>query len=139
MKESHSIAKGKVGEAMMKRRERLQNLSIDDYVVFRSQDFLTIFDQYSRLENPRVFRYEDVVFNKSKWIADILDFLELSLEKNQIEKIAKAQDIFPTEEKTSAHIRQVAPGDHKRKLKDDTIEKLNNIFKEVLIRYNYSF
>lgn len=42
-----------------------------------------------------------------------------------------------SKENVYAHKRQVSAGDHKRKLKAETINKLNKEFKEILNLLNY--
>ena len=36
-----------------------------------------------------------------------------------------------------AHIRKVTPGDHKDKLNLNTIKLLNEVFEDILVKYNY--
>lgn len=124
-------------------RERLQGLDIESYTIEHSHQVKKVFDRYYEQLNPdsllKVYRYEDVIFNKFDWIKDILNFLDLSLEDKEINAISKRHDIVPKNEDTGNHIRKVKPGDHKEKLSPDCILKLNEILSDVLKRYNYSF
>lgn len=139
MKKSHAIPKGEMGERLLKQRQNMQLLEIDEYVLDKAKSFYNIFQSYNKISNSllRVFRYEDIVFSKAAWIEDILRFLDLNLEREKIEEIAAKHDIFPKEEKPNSHIRKVAPGDHKDKLKPETIASLNNIFEPFMVKYGY--
>lgn len=139
MKNSHAIPQGEMGERLLKHRATIQDSNIDEYVLEKAQTFLNLFQSYNKIENNllKVFRYEDIVFNKSQWIRDILDFLEFELAPTTIESIATKHDVFPQVEKPNSHIRKVTPGDYKEKLEPDTIERLNRIFQRILVKYNY--
>ncbi|MEO1669159.1 MAG: sulfotransferase domain-containing protein [Cyanobacteria bacterium J06631_2] len=139
MKKSHAIPEGEMGDRLLKQRQNMQLLVIDDYVLDKAKVFYNMFQSYTKIDDSllKVFRYEDIVFNKAAWIEDILRFLDLSLERKKIETIAAKHDIFPQEEKPDSHIRKVVPGDHKDKLKPETIEHLNRTFKPFLIKYDY--
>lgn len=139
MKKSHAIPPGSQGKNLLELREKLSSIDIDDYVIQAAPTFKTIFNSYKVIEDDKLklFRYEDIIFNKSQWIKDIVDFLQLNLEDSQINEIAARHDVFPNSENISLHVRQVSPGDHKRKLMRQTIDKLNDIFKEILEKYEY--
>jgi hypothetical protein len=139
MGKSHVIPTGQIGDRLLKQREQVLKVEIDEYVIQQAPVFRNLFHKYTRIKdnNFKLFRYEDVVFNKSQWIKDILNFLELELEGNKIREIAEKHDIFPKEENIFSHIRKVTPGDYKEKLKPATIEIINEIFKEILIKYGY--
>lgn len=139
VKKSHGIPPGKVGEKLLEKRNKLQEMEIDEYVLEQAPIFQKRIKEYDFLKDShfKLFRYEDVVFNKRQWILDILNFLELSLEESVIDKIAKKHDIFPQTENPDSHIRKVTPGDYKSKLKPSTIEALNECFKSILLDYGY--
>ncbi|NET84712.1 MAG: sulfotransferase domain-containing protein [Moorea sp. SIO1F2] len=139
MKNSHVIPPGKVGDVLWKNRQRLQDIDIDEYAIQQAPIFRKIIQRYSKIEDQlfKLFRYEDIVFHKRQWVADIITFLEVELEDSKIEKIAKKHDIFPTKENPALHIRKVTPGDYKEKLQPATIDKLNECFKPILIKYGY--
>ena len=139
MKKSHPVPQGAAGEDIEHVRARLETLDINEYVLEQAPVFKNRFLRYARLEdqNFKLFRYEDIIFRKQEWVENILEFLNLELNQEIIESIAKKHDIFPTEENSSNHIRKVTPGDYQDKLKDSTINKLNEIFKDILTKYDY--
>ena len=139
MKKSHAIPEGEMGNRLLQQRQNIQSLNIDEYALSKAQIFDKIFKSYITIDDSllKVFKYEDIVFNKSAWIEDILRFLDFNLATDKIEAIASRHDIFPNVEKPDSHIRKVTPGDHKDKLKPETIKKLNDIFAPVLAKYGY--
>jgi len=141
MKNSHAIPQGEMGNRLLKQRQTIQDMDINEYVQNKAESFLRIFQSYINIEDDllKVFRYEDIVFDKNKWIQHILDFLDLDLPKTKIEFIAKSHDIFPNKETPDSHIRKVTPGDYKEKLNDNSISILNEVFRDVLNRFDYDF
>jgi len=126
----------------MPARERAQTLTLDEYVI----DFAHIYTQHmshyielleQRPDAFRVFRYEDVVFNKRDWVADICKTFEWSVSGSAIRSIADENDIVPGKEREAKHIRQVRPGDHRRKLRPETIDKLNALYARQLSYFGY--
>jgi hypothetical protein len=45
--------------------------------------------------------------------------------------------MIPENERPNQHVRRAIPGDHIDKLNPETIDQLNLIFDEVLLRYGY--
>ncbi|MDY6937865.1 MAG: sulfotransferase domain-containing protein [Cyanobacteriota bacterium] len=139
IKKSHTVPQGKVGVKLLKLREELAQMEIDDYVLNKAQGFKKIMFDYSLLEglNFKLFRYEDIIFQKQQWVQDILNFLGLNIPEEKVKNIAQKHDIFPTGENPDSHIRKVTPGDYKNKLKPETIAKLNECFYVILEKYSY--
>lgn len=87
---------------------------------------------------PRIWRYEDVIFNKVVWVKEMLRYLEMEPPPNHIlEQIIRPLDVVPKSEDPERHIRQVRPGDHRAKLADATIEELSETFAPILSRHGY--
>lgn len=141
MKNSHVIPQGEMGNKLLEHRQAIQDMNINEYVLNKAESFLRIFQSYINIEDDllKVFRYEDIVFDKSNWMQNILNFLDLDLPTAKIELIAKNHDIFPEKETPDSHIRKVTPGDYKAKLDPKTISILNEVFREVLNRYGYDY
>lgn len=139
MKNSHDIPTGEMGERLLKQRQAIQNMDINEYVLNKAPSFLKIFQSYLEIKDDslRVFKYENIIFEKEKWIEQILEFLGLELEESQTKKIARKHDVFPDREAPGSHIRKVTPGDYKEKLNKSTIDALNKIFKDVMPSYDY--
>lgn len=84
-----------------------------------------------------VYRYEDVVLDKRPWITDIAKRLNLALPQPLLESILTAVDVDPSEERPTAFVRRVVPGDHLEKLAPGTIEELNSRFGDFLHAFGY--
>ena len=76
-------------------------------------------------ETVRIYRYEDVIFKKREWLADMCAWFGWNVSEKKINAIADKNDILPKAENEAQHIRQATPGDHKRKLRPETIEQLS--------------
>lgn len=140
IKNSHEVPTGKQGMEILELRQKAQNIEINDYVLQQSKNFQDLFTRFSIIEEDnllKVFRYEDIIFNKEQWIEDMLNFLEFNLSKETIKNISNKYDIFPEKEDPNKHIRKVTPGDFNDKLKADTITQLNIDFSKILLKYNY--
>lgn len=139
---SHVLPKsGKLLDKMLKSRNRIQNMELENYAVGQAINVKEAFARYHKYlnqdSNLKVYRYEDIIFDKSNWIKDMSEFLGLTLRKNQINRIAEKHNIFPESEAENKHIRKVTPGDHQEKLSSECIEKLNEILSEILNKYSY--
>jgi hypothetical protein len=55
-----------------------------------------------------------------------------------LEQILGWADVMPEEEKPTAFVRKVRPGDHRDKLDAATIARLNEIFAEEIAKYGYT-
>ena len=139
-KYSHPIPKMKAGShPMVKQREKVQHLGIEEFVMQKAPMINNIFLTYIQelpITTTRVYRYEDVIFKKKEWLKDMLDFLGLKLPASKIRAIADKYDIRPDREDPQKHVRQVTPGNYKAHLSQTTIEKLDDLFGPVM-RYFY--
>ena len=85
----------------------------------------------------KLCRYEDIVFNKAKLVNELCLQFGLDVSPARRGRIASVLDQRPAEENIHSHVRQVTPGDHRRKLKPSTIEQLNRALADVLLKYGY--
>lgn len=133
---------GKLLDDMLKTREDMNQTEIDSFCVEQSSGVKAAFNRYhdhlKHDELLKIYRYEDIIFDKENWIKDILDYLGLTLKPVQLKRIIQRNDIVPQAEDASQHIRKVKPGDHLEKLTAECIARLNESLAEVLDRYNYS-
>lgn len=137
---SHQIAQGSAGSKMSTIRNRLAEMEVDEAVRTLAPLYRAQMNAYrTHLPHPALlFRYEDVIFNKSQLISTILDFLDRPLESSALESILNRVDVIPDKEKPSEHVRKVKPGDHKEKLQPETIKFLDTILAEELAFYGYN-
>ena len=121
------------------RREKASRLSVDDYCLAHINDYLTAFrhNREHGLDRAIVFRYEDIIFKKRQFVADLCEIMGVSLYPEEIDRIARTHDLVPEREDVNAHVRNVRPGDHRKKLRPGTIEALNDAFAEFMAAYGY--
>ncbi len=136
---SHVIPKG--NSALKAQREQAVQQSIDEFVLKRAGGYLQQFRRYeTELDqlNVRVYRYEDVIYNKDSWLRDLVQVIGLPEKPDLIESIAARFDVVPEQEQEAQHIRQVHPGNHRRKLKPETISEINQTLEPFLSAHGYS-
>jgi hypothetical protein len=141
MSQSHVIPDtGPVRDELMTMRDVTRSLSIDDFCIDNSGKFLNEFESYQSVlqGEHRLYRYEDVVFNKLDWLNDMLWYLGLALNPDDRRRIAEENDIRPAIERPNEHIRQVTPGNHRKHLNEITIESMNCGFKDILDQFGYA-
>lgn len=139
IKYSHTTAR--LGaDHILRERQRLQTIDLDSWAITQIRRIRREFLRYEALDGTalKVCRYEDVVFDKVKLIDDLSSQFGLDVAQAKRKRIALAIDSRPEREDIYAHIRQVAPGDHRRKLKPSTIEQLNHGLADILCKYDYA-
>lgn len=132
---------GEVSKVLEEKREQALGMEINQFVLERADAIRGKFERYAEVltdDNLRIYRYEDVIFDKADWLADLIDYLKLPMDENLVQTIAAKNDIRPEEENPGAHIRQVKPGNYKKHLSGRTIDLLNGVFSDILDRYSYS-
>ena len=144
MLKSHAVSeKGEVRERLLSAREEAGNVDIDSYVIEKAGFFVKQFVLYrsqllGREEIPvKVFRYEEVIFEKARWLTEINEWFGWEVKDSVVEKIAKRHDLRPESENESQHVRKVTPGDHREKLKQETIGALTETFKDIVKPFGY--
>ncbi|GGW82296.1 sulfotransferase domain-containing protein [Alteromonas halophila] len=135
---SHVIPKGH--EAMTRSRQQTSELDIDEFVVKRMKSYMGQFKQYQKNlanKNVKIYRYEDVIYEKLSWFKGVLTYLDIPVKDKLAENVVKQFDVIPSEEKDDQHIRQVHPGNYKKKLAAETVETLNEQAMDFLRYFNY--
>jgi len=125
------------------RRDKALVMSVDEYALDLASYYVRQLSRYidvfeAHRENFTVFRYEDVIFEKRTWVADICKAFDWGVPARAVNKIADKNDVVPRSENEARHIRQVTPGDGMRKLQPETTEKLNELFETQLAYFGYS-
>lgn len=142
---SHSIPQKGTGsdvrDLMEELRARSLTYDIDKIVVDRARPMLNTIMEYRYLLNDskiRIFKYEDVIRAKRRWIEDILSFLGWSCAASLPDQILGWADVIPAKEDPRAFVRKVTPGDYREKLKPDTIVAIENILTPALSLFGYA-
>lgn len=116
------------GSLIEQRRQEAREQSVEDYVLAQAKQLNRTIDFYKPLlkdENLRLFRYEDVIFDKPAWIRAIAAQFGWEAPAALVDEIVAKRDIRPTEERPTEFIRKVSPGDHRDKLSPAGIARLN--------------
>jgi len=121
-------------------REYVKNKNIDDIVIEHSPWVRTTYEHYTKYlfgkNNVLFLSYEDMVTDFPIWLIELCKNLPIKpSEKLKNELIDLA--VFEVEENIYSHKRQVKPGDHRRKLKVNTIKQLNLELQDVLKIYGW--
>jgi hypothetical protein len=141
---SHAIPEGEKKESLLSRRKEALASDLDDHVLQHAEKLLAVFNRYEAClfaEYPSVHiaRYEDMVGDYPKWLDALLSSCELAIpESMRCELIRSHEASRPSSENINKHLRKGMPGEHREKLRPQTIEALNRIFKKPLARYDYS-
>lgn len=102
---------------------------------------LKIYEWYRKklLLRPNVLfvKYENMIQGFRGWLASLTEYLELDVPADSYARLLQEDHFGIQDEDVYSHKRQVQAGDHKRKLKPETIALLNNQFREVLAALNY--
>ena len=136
---SHLIPKGLDG--MQKTREEAEQTSIDDFVrksiISYIRQFL-VYQQKLQGKKVKVYRYEDIIYHKREWFMDVLDTLEIEIRPELVDAVVRRFDIIPDSEQSDQHVRQVHPGNFRKKLSSETIEIISSKASQFLKHYNYA-
>jgi Sulfotransferase domain len=141
---SHTIPEeGKIRDSMLAARDQAARSDIDEWVILHAEKMLPKLERWANWierhteDEIRVFRYEDVIFKKRLWVRNLALVLGLNCDPKIMDEIADRHDIQPGTENVGGHIRSVAPGNYKDKLKPDTISRLNETLKKPAKRLGY--
>ncbi len=138
LKYSHTT-EGPGGIIISRARKNREGEDIDTFALRMAPPVVRYFRDYRALASTRLHmrRYEDIIFDKERYLRELCEHLELEVAASRIAKVVQTIDIRPDAEDIFAHVRQVTPGDHANKLKPETIEQLNVILRDALSEYNY--
>lgn len=135
------VSEGKLAAKFAARREDAASASIDEFVLSRADDHLEMykrFEEAAQHVDVKIYRYEDIIFEKKNWINDMAEYLDLKVPEDIVDQTLARLDVVPEKEDVAAHVRTVTPGDHRRKLQGETIAQLDATLGPVLTRYGYS-
>jgi hypothetical protein len=131
------------GSAMLRafeaRRVTALTIPIDTFVLDQAGAHARLIEKtLANAPAHRLYRYEDVIFDKLAWVEDMLAYFRLSSPRPLVLRIVERANVVPTEEAPLEHIRRVTPGDHRDKLRPETIAALDDRLGPILRRFGYS-
>lgn len=125
----------------LKERDRILSITIDQFVVEKSEHFVFLYQQYFDIlqvnKNYYFCTYEKMIFNFDDWIRGIENYLGVEFDMAS-KKVWKTEISPPTVENMS-HKRKMLPGDYKNKLQPQTIEILNAVFSKHIKYFENAF
>ncbi|MCR0983679.1 sulfotransferase domain-containing protein [Roseomonas populi] len=138
---SHSIpAEGETREMMLQIRSQALNASVRDYVLTKAPLFARTMREYQgflSMPGMRVYRYEDAIMNKGWFLRGVCEHFGWTVSDAQIGQILNWADVMPDEERPTEFVRRVKPGDHRDKLDEATIAKLDEMLADELAWFGY--
>lgn len=128
------------------RRQVVQQMGIDEYVLTISRD--TSWPLESKLQplverelDPRremIVTYEQMVTSFHDWVTCVIQPFGFRFPKITSARLAwRYRNEFKAPAESLAHKRRITPGDHREKLKPETIKQLNERFEIPLKRFGY--
>lgn len=138
---SHSLPKADAhASVLVKERQRALQSSVEAYALDRIQALNATVEGYRRLlGKPRlqVIRYEDVIFDKPRWLKMIAAHFGMEAPDSLIDLIMTWADVRPDDENPQAFVRRVTPGDHREKLSEAAIGRINAGLSDVWRQLGY--
>jgi Sulfotransferase domain len=126
---------------LIARSKETKNKPIDEWVLDKAPIFRARYEEYLNTfhNRPNVLflKYEDMVADFPSWLSGLAEFASPNLHANTLQSIMRTARFDVDKEDEQAHKRQVTPGDHKRKLKQETIDSLNSDFRNILEGFNF--
>jgi hypothetical protein len=129
-----------VTDQMQRQREEALASDIDTYVLDRAGGMRAAMLAYAPIRDwptLTVVKYEDYVFRKDELLDLLADRFRLRAPEQLKEKILAWADVRPAVEDQTAFVRKVTPGDHREKLRPETIAQLNEIVRPALELFGY--
>ena len=127
-------------EDLLRRREALQQVSVEDFARSEGQRMAETVEHYIPLiGDPRllVLKYEDVIFDKAKMVRNVATHFGWKVGQGQVDAILKWIDVMPEAENPDAFIRKVTPGDHLEKLSPEIIAELDRVLARAMGAFGY--
>ena len=135
---SHVVPK--VNFSFLKTRWQANRMTVDEFAINEANKYLRSFHTYRQKlpdKTLTIYRYEDVIYKKEVWLKNLIKKLGLPQNDELIRRTAQKFNVFPEQENENKHIRQVHPGNYKKKLKQKTIDVLSDTLEDFLSCYNY--
>lgn len=138
---SHSLPKaGEALEDFKAERARALRSELTDYVATRiPQMAATCAPFVAAAEDPRtrIFRYEDVIFEKPQLMRDVCAHFGWTVTDAQIGLIMGWADVRPDAERPGEFVRRVAPGDYLDKMPPDLQSRVANDLAPFMAAFDY--
>ncbi|HMJ76893.1 MAG TPA: sulfotransferase domain-containing protein [Iamia sp.] len=126
----------------LQRREHAREVGIDAFVLERAPVVQSVLRRYADellpVPGTLVTTYEELVTDLGAWLRRALAFVDLPADEALVADLVAEGRPAPEREDVTAKRRQVTPGDHRRKLRAETIAALDEQLAEELVVYGYA-
>jgi len=132
---SHRAPGGGQRDDFLARREEVRAMGVDEFALSQIEPELAVTRRYLDTipsNNLQVYWYEDLIYRKHAWIAQMMADCRWPLTAEHIDAIVERVDVVPVAEDPKQFIRQVHPGNHKKHLAPETIARIDRRFAEEL-------
>ena len=124
-------------------RKWARGVGIDEYVLSESPKVYSIFNRYKNdlvieYEKVGLVKYEDMIANYTTWLEGLAEKSGLVMSNLLNDELYKEfEKTKGRRENKFAHLRKGVVGDYKEKLREETIEQLNDQFDGILRFFGY--
>jgi hypothetical protein len=126
---------------LIERRKKALQSTIDEHVLSQADRFVKTYTEYLDniygKKNVLFIKYEELITDFKSCLIKMNSHCELGLTETQVNNLDKSDSFKKKKEDQHTHIRKISSGDHKEKLKPETIEILNKKFETILRILNY--
>ena len=125
----------------LRARKEARALEVDEWVLQHAEEYRRDFlDFHHRLlGTPGVLflPYEEMVTAFPDFIRKVVEHTGMNRDQATVDRIIAEADFSVAGESILSHKRSVKPGNHRKKLKPETVKQLNEALAEVLELYDY--
>jgi hypothetical protein len=114
---------------------------IDSFCLGHAESYLAVLRAYmdiARSPDTLILRYEDFIYDKVGLARSVSDWFLLDVPPDRLAPLVAFQERVPEADRPDSHIRQVHPGDHRRKLAPETVTALDGILVDFLKIFGYA-
>jgi len=129
----------------IKMREKLQNMTVDEYARSSCESVRRTYEQYDLLlmkKFPSLVyftKYEEMTADYPRWLRGLLDYTELNISSALFDDLVRQNEQSrPVSENVYKHRRRGRPGEHREKLSKETIAYLDANLRGVLAAFCYN-
>jgi len=125
----------------LRQREMLRKMDVDEGVLrlatWGVADMMRGLRERASCKDAMLTRYEDMVYCKEESARDVCRHFCWDRPARAIARAVVPFDVFPDGEHPDQHLRQVHPGNYKKKLKAGTVKRLSELFRNELEFFGY--
>jgi len=137
IKNSHPL----VTAELIKRRQFAKDSGIDEHVLSQADRFVNTYNEYLEhvygKKNVLFIKYEELISDFKNCLSKINSHCGFNLTPGQMQALDRSDKFKAKKEDQQVHVRKITAGDHKEKLKPETISILNAKFGDILKKLDY--